>query len=94
MDAIADKEEGTLLRSIKKTIAVFRRGGLRPRFLLADGAFASDSMEAGTGELGIKLNTTARDEHVGDIERHIRTIKNEFGVYTSKEGTVRQFMAV
>ena len=84
MDAIADKEEGTLLRSIKKTIAVFRRGGLRPRFLLADGAFASDSMEAGTGELGIKLNTTARDEHVGEIERHIRTIKERIrSVYTT-----------
>jgi hypothetical protein len=26
-------------------------------------------------ELGITLNTTANDEHVGDIERYIRTVK-------------------
>ena len=75
MDAIKDKEEDTLIRSIRKTLSVFRRGGLQPRFIMADGAFASDGMEMSMGNLGVKLNTTARDEHVGLIERHIRTVK-------------------
>ena len=84
MDAIPNKDDETLIRSIKKTIAVFRRGGLRPRILMADGAFTSDEMEAGMSNLGLKLNTTARDEHVGDIERHIRTVKERVrSVYAS-----------
>ena len=54
MDAIKDKEEDTLIRSIRKTLSVFCRGGLRPRFIMADGAFASDGMEMSMGNLGVK----------------------------------------
>jgi hypothetical protein len=38
-----------------------------------DGEF--EPMRGDLADLGIALNETARDEHVGDIERFIRTLK-------------------
>ena len=34
-------------------------------------------MRGGHAEIGITLNETSRDEHVGDIERYIRTVKEQ-----------------
>jgi hypothetical protein len=42
-------------------------------FILMDNEF--ECMRADLASLGITLNTTARDEHVGEVERYIRTIK-------------------
>ena len=38
-----------------------------------DGEFVP--LHGGLAEIGITLNETSRDEHVGDIERYIRTVK-------------------
>ena len=38
-----------------------------------DGEFVP--LRGGLAEIGITLNETSRDEHVGDIERYIRTVK-------------------
>ena len=32
-------------------------------------------LRGGLAELGLRLNETSRDEHVGDIEQYIRTVK-------------------
>ncbi|MDG7001629.1 MAG: hypothetical protein JRN15_21230, partial [Nitrososphaerota archaeon] len=40
---------------------------------LMDGEF--ENLRGDLADLNIALNTTARDEHVGDVERYIRTIK-------------------
>ena len=73
--ALLNTDDINILQALKNTIAIYRRGGLRPRLVLADGAFTSDHMKASLQMLGVLLNPTARDEHVGDIERYIRTIK-------------------
>ena len=75
IDAIQSTTDTNIIQSLKKTVAVYRRGGIRPRIVLADGAFTSDDMQASLQLLGITINPTARDEHVGDVERYIRTVK-------------------
>ena len=41
--------------------------------MLMDGEFVP--FHGGLAELGVTLNETSRDEHVGDIERYILTVK-------------------
>ena len=75
IDALASTTDDKIILSLRKIIALYRRGGLRPRMILADGAFTSDEMRTKMQLLGITINSTARDEHVGDVERYIRTVK-------------------
>ena len=47
-----------------------------------DGEFVP--LRGGLAELGLRLNETSRDEHVGDIERYIRTVKEHMSaIYNS-----------
>jgi hypothetical protein len=73
VQAIPNRTSAVLLNSIKSVIAIYQRGGFRVRLALMDGEFAS--MNGAMADLGVSLNTTAEDEHVGEIERFIRVIK-------------------
>ena len=73
MEAVADRKEATLLKCIKGVIALYRKAGFRVTIALMDGEFVP--LRGGLAELGLRLNETSRDEHVGDIERYIRTVK-------------------
>ena len=75
IDTLADTTMVEVFASLKKIVNIYRRCDMRPRIIMADGAFKNTYMEDNLAKLGIKLNPTARDEHVGDIERRIRTIK-------------------
>ena len=75
MEAMANTTDDDVMNSLRRVVAIYRRGGLRPRMLLADGAFCSEKMKTELQLIGVLLNPTARDEHVGDIERYIRTVK-------------------
>ena len=75
IDVISSTQDSEIVQSIKKVVSTYRRGGLRPKIILADGAFDTTEINNALGLLGIKLNPTSREEHVGDIERYIRTIK-------------------
>eukprot|EP00934_Nitzschia_sp_Nitz4_P008987 Nitzschia sp. Nitz4//scaffold353_size16344//11151//16190//NITZ4_008865-RA/size16344-processed-gene-0.13-mRNA-1//1//CDS//3329548925//8977//frame0 len=70
---VNNKRTSTLLNQFKQINKVYRRAGFECEAALLDGAF--EPLRDGLGELGITLNTTSRDEHVGEAERAIRTIK-------------------
>ena len=57
---------------LKKVLNLYRRGGFIVRVILMDMEFESltDELEL------VQVNTTAAQEHVGDIEHGIRTIKD------------------
>ena len=57
---------------LKKVLNLYRRGGFIVRVILMDMEFESlsDVLEL------VQVNTTAAREHVSDIERDIRTIKD------------------
>ena len=73
MEAVADRKEATILKCIKGVVTLYRRAGFTVTTALMDGEFAP--LRGGLAELGLRLNETSRDEHVGDIEQYIRTVK-------------------
>ena len=73
MEAVADRKEATLLKCIRGVVSLYRKAGFKVTTALMDGEFVP--LRGGLAELGLRLNETSRDEHVGDIERYIRTIK-------------------
>jgi hypothetical protein len=62
-----------LIQGIKKIVKVYRRAGFKVISALMDGEF--EPLRGELADIGVALNVAAPDEHVGDIERYIRTIK-------------------
>ena len=73
IEAIPNKNKITLIQCIQKVMKLYIRGGFKVTYALMDGEF--EALRGNLADNGIILNTTARDEHVGDIERYIRTVK-------------------
>ena len=59
--------------ALRHVVNIYARGGFQVTTALMDVAFAG--MHDVCNQLQVTLNTTSRDEHVGDVERNIRTIK-------------------
>ena len=68
-----DRKQATVLKSIANMATLYRKAGFKVTTVLMDGEFVP--LRRGLAEIGVTLNETSRDEHVGDIERYIRTIK-------------------
>ena len=62
-----------LLRAIKNIRNTYAQGGFKVDWMLMDGQF--ENLRGDIANLGIRLNEVAEDEHVGEIERYIRTVK-------------------
>ena len=73
VEAVMDRKQATMLKSIAHVATLYRKAGFKVTTALMDGEFVP--LRGGLAEIGITLNETSRDEHVGDIERYIRTIK-------------------
>ena len=73
VEAIMERKQATMLKSISHVATLYRKAGFKVTTALMDGEFVP--LRGGLAEIGITLNETSRDEHVGDIERYIRTIK-------------------
>ena len=73
IDTLLDTTTKSVRRSIQKTLNIYNGAGFRVVAALMDGAF--EPLRPFLTSEGVTLNTTSRDEHVGDIERYIRTIK-------------------
>ena len=73
IEAIPNNKSGVILKSIQAIIQIYRRNGLVVEVALMDGEFAH--LRGDLASMGVTLNDTSRDEHVGDVERYIRTIK-------------------
>jgi len=73
VEELRSASKDNVLKAFDRIRATYSAGGLRVRHALMDGYF--ESYRADLAERETVLNTTGRDEHVGDIERYIRTIK-------------------
>lgn len=72
-EALEDRRDATLLASLQKIKMVYARRGFLVSNVSADNEF--HSLEVRLSDLGIALNVVSRDEHVPEVERHIRTLK-------------------
>ena len=65
----------TLVGAIKRLSQTYAKRGFQITILLLDGQFNKDNLDGEIASFGITLNTVSAEEHVPEIERHIRTIK-------------------
>ena len=63
----------TVLKGVKAILQLYRRNGFTIDMALMDSEFGHLRCEL--AGMGVTVNETSRDEHVGDIERYIRTVK-------------------
>jgi hypothetical protein len=70
-----NRKEATLIDGLLMTVKVYKQRGFVVSLALMDGEFDTPGVREALAGQGVALNPTGRDEHVGDIERYIRTVK-------------------
>jgi hypothetical protein len=70
---IVDKLQKMVFSALKDVCKVYKTCGSRVETMLMDGEF--NCQRGDLANLGVHLNPTSADEHVGDIERYIHTVK-------------------
>ena len=73
VEAVADWKEAMLLKCIGTVVTLYWKARFKITTALMDGEFMP--LHGGLAKLGITLNETSRDEHVGDIEWYICMVK-------------------
>jgi Reverse transcriptase (RNA-dependent DNA polymerase)/Zinc knuckle len=72
-EMLGNRQAKTITEAMKNVHKIYSGRGLTINSVLMDGEF--EVLRGDLSDLGITLNTTANNEHVGDIERYIRTVK-------------------
>jgi len=72
-ESIKNKKISTIMIAIKQVIEAYKARGFQLRHILADEQF--EHARKYIKQMGIILNITSRNEHVPEIERYIRTVK-------------------
>ena len=73
MDVLPSLQAVDIGAALRCVINIYARRGFQVTTAMMDGAFAG--LHDVCNQLQVTLNTTSRDEHVGDVERYICTIK-------------------
>ena len=73
VDVLPSLQAADIGAALRRVVNIYARGGFQVAAALMDRAFAG--LQDVCNQLQVTLNTTSRDEHVGDVERYIRTIK-------------------
>ena len=72
---LTNQKTPTIVQAIKRLHQTYIRRGFQIIILMMDGQFNKDNLDGEIATFGIALNVVAAEEHVPEIERHIRTIK-------------------
>jgi hypothetical protein len=73
VEMIMNRQQGTILAAVRQVCQLYKTKGFTVENILMDGEF--ECLRGDLAAMGVGLNTTSNDEHVGDIERYIRTVK-------------------
>jgi hypothetical protein len=73
VEELPSRSVTNLVKALTRVTKVYKRAGFRVTLSLMDGEF--EPLRGNLADANVTLNTTGQDEHVGDIERFIRTIK-------------------
>lgn len=73
--SLSNRKMSTIFPLLETVIHLYRLRGLNPEWFLTDMEFRP--LEAQLLALGVRLNITSENEHVGRIERAIRTAKED-----------------
>jgi hypothetical protein len=73
VEMIHNRKSDTLLNSVKQVQAIYQKRGFIITHMLFDGEF--ECLRGALATLNITLNAATNDEHVPEVERFIRTLK-------------------
>ena len=73
VDVLPSLQATDIGTALQHVLNIYARGGFQVMTALMDSAFPG--LHDVCNQLRVTLNTTSQDEHVGDVERYIRTIK-------------------
>ena len=73
VDVLPSLQATDIGTALPRVLNIYVHGGFQVTTALMDGAFAR--LHVVCNQLQVTLYTTSRDEHVGDVERYICTIK-------------------
>jgi hypothetical protein len=73
-EVLDNRTLGSLVKALKRIYGIYRKRGFRITNILGDGEFECTCSTIAT-DLRSELNICGEDEHVPDIERCIRTVK-------------------
>ena len=73
VDVLPSLQADDIGKALRCVVNIYARGGFQVTTAMMDRAFAG--LHDVCNQLQVTLNTTSRDEHVGDVERYIWTIK-------------------
>jgi len=76
-ELVKDMKKNTLITSIEQVIQAYQRHSFKIQEILADGQFKH--IQQIIEQKGNMLNICAANEHVLEIERYIRTVKERVG---------------
>jgi ribonuclease HII len=74
-EMLHDLKNQTILKAVGHVVNIYKTRDFRVTHILADGQL--DSLSNEIAAMGIIAKITARDEHVPEIECHIRTLKEQ-----------------
>jgi hypothetical protein len=81
VERIETKENQSLIKGLTKVVNLYKRRGMMVQVCLVDNEF--ESIRGPMMEIGIDLNVCAPNEHVPEIKRKIRTVKERIrGIIT------------
>ena len=73
---LLNQKTDTIFKAITHVHLTYKKRGFKVETLMMDGQFDKDGLNGDVAGLGTNLNAVARNEHVPEIERNIRTIKD------------------
>ena len=73
---LKNKKTESIFQAIKHVHQTYTKRGFKVKTFMLDGEFDKDGLNGEVAGLGCNMNAVAREEHVPEIERNIRTIKD------------------
>ena len=75
IDMIKDQKAATILKAVHNVVTTYKTGGFRITSTLGDGQF--EALIWPLSCIEVELNISSNNEHVPEIERYIRTVKEK-----------------
>jgi hypothetical protein len=72
---LLNRKTKTIIKALNHVRQIYAKRGFRARYCHVDGEF--EPLCSDISEMKIELNTALNDEHVPEIERYIRTVKED-----------------
>ena len=87
VEAIPNNKTTMLMKGIKAILQIYQQNGFSIEVALMDGEFGHLCREMVS--MGVTLNKTSWDEHVGNIERFIHTVKERMWAIYNTYNSIR-----